>query len=235
MSARAFVFAVAGLLPCLASGPAIAQVNWEVGFKGGASLAELTGDTGLSESIDAGPYVFTISGDIGDIKSGFTGGGFATARFGDRWGVRFEVLYEQAGSKGTIEFGQNGVPTGSAEVTYRLDYIEVPILAVGTFAAGRAARVDVFAGPALAFVLDAKLKSAGDTFTSEEDIGNSTQDTDIGFAAGAGLSFPVSPAVHIVVDGRYTLGFSDVLNSRENVKNGGFAFMTGISLPIGAP
>jgi opacity protein-like surface antigen len=233
MNARVVVATVIGLLLCLTAGLSAAQPTWEIGVKGGVGLAKLTGDTGLNASFTDGVDTIDLTGDIGDSRTGFTGGGFAAAQFSEAFGLRLEVLYAQKGGKGPLNVAFNGNPAGTADVTFKLDYIELPILAVGTFPAGSGSRVNVFGGPTIAFNTGSNIKTEAQGQSDEQDIGDTVEGTDFGFAAGAGLKFAATPKMNIVVDGRYTFGFSKIPTTGEDIKNGGMSFMAGLSFPLG--
>ena len=233
MKTRALIAAIVGLMLYLAAGPAAAQVTWEVGFKGGVDLGKLTGDTGFSASFTDGFNTLDFDGDISDFRTGFAGGGFATARISDAFGIRFEVLYAQKGGKGSVNMTFNGTPAGTADITFKLDYVEIPVLAVGSFPAGNSARMNVFGGPSIAFKTGAKVKTEFQGQSDEQDAGDTTETTDFGFAAGAGVAIAASPTMSLVIDGRYTFGLSKVFKSGEDLKNGGLALMAGLSFPLG--
>lgn len=233
MKGRALVVAVAGLLVCLSAGSAAAQVTWEAGFKGGLGLGKLRGDTQVAEVVDPGPPVIALSGDLKDFRTGFAGGAFATAKITEAFGIRIEALYAQRGGKGTVTVTQDGSPVGTANITFKLDYFEVPMLAVGTFPAGVKAKVNVFGGPAVAFKARGKVRAEAAGVSDEQDIGDSVESTDFGIAAGAGVSFAASEGTNLVIDGRYTLGLSKVDKGGTDLKNSGLSFLAGFSFPLG--
>ena len=189
MKARVLVIALVGILVCLSGRPAAAQVRWEAGFKGGVGLGKLTGDTGFSVSFTDGVDTFAFSGDISDYRTGFVGGGFATGNFSDAFGIRLEVLYAQKGGTGSVVVTFNGAPAGSADITFKLDYLEIPILGVASFPAGSATKMNVLGGPVVAFNTSAKLKAESQGQSNEQDISD-VESTDFGFAVGAGVVRP---------------------------------------------
>jgi opacity protein-like surface antigen len=233
MKGHALVVAVAGLLVCLIAGSAAAQVTWETGFKGGLGFGKLRGDTQVAEVVDPGPPVIALSGDLNGFRTGFAGGAFVTARITEAFGIRLEALYAQKGGKGTVTVTQDGSPVGTATFTFKLDYFEVPVLAVGSFPAGAKAKVNVFGGPAVAFKARANVRAEAQGVSDQQDIGDSVESTDFGIAAGAGVSFAASERTNIVIDGRYTLGLSKVDKGGTDLKNGGLVFLAGLSFPLG--
>jgi len=225
-----------GLIACLALAPAAtAQVAWEVGLKGGVGLGKVTGDTRFFDS----DGVDTIDGDIKNTRTGFAGGGFAIANINERFGIRLEALYSQKGGQGDISVTGHSIPNGSitGTLTFKFDYFEIPLLAVGSFPAGEKARIDIFGGPAIAFNTAAKLKLEAEGQSAETDFKDFVKSTDFGIALGAGVTVLASPAINVVIDGRYEFGLTKIPDNTGgesvDLKNGGFAFMAGLSFPVG--
>lgn len=232
MNARTVLTAALVLLMGVSATAASAQLTWEAGFKGGLGLGKLRGDTGFSESFSDGTNTVDITGDISDFRTGFAGGGFLTARINDSFGIRLEALFTQRGGTGPLDVAVNGSPAGTADVTFKLDYFEIPLLAVGSFPAGARSKFNLFGGPAVAFKTSANLRVEAQGVADEQDIGDTVESTDFGFTAGAGVSIAATERVSFVIDGRYTLGLSKIPNTGEDLKNNNLVFMAGISFPL---
>jgi len=217
---------------------AVAQPSFEFGLKAGASAAKLTGD-------DTKAYEFQVDadnfekGNMSDMKLGLVGGGYAIMHVNDRFGVRLEALYFQKGGKGSAEGEDEGVPY-TADMTFKLDYFEIPILAVATFPAGPSGTFDIFAGPALGINLSGKQKTewtaGGLSGTDEEDI-EDIKSTDFGGVVGVGFTYALS-TVNLFADARWEMGFTSIVDDPEaedevDIKNMGFAFMVGVGFPLG--
>lgn len=229
------IVSVGSLLSCLAVAPVAAGVTWEAGFKGGLGLGKLSGDTGINDVITDGGVTVIFSGDIGDPRTGFSGGGFANARISDAFGIRLEVLYAQKGGKGPVDVTVDGTPAGTADITFKVNYVEIPLLAVGSFPVGARAMVDVFGGPTVAFKAGAKLRAEVQGQGDETDIGSDIKGTDFGIAAGAGIRLFASQRMSIVLEGRHTLGLVNILDAAggPSLKNRALAFTAGIAFPLG--
>ena len=227
-------------LICLAISPpgwtdAQAQMTYELGLKAGASTTKLTGDDmkdyGYSDDADN-----FASGDISDMKLGFVGGGYATMHVNKQFGVRLEALYFQKGGKGTIEGESEGFPF-TADVTWKLDYFEIPLLAVVSFPAGPSGTFDIFAGPALAFNVSAKSTtewtSDGESGTEEEDI-EDIKSTEFSGVVGVGFTYALAK-VNLFADARWEYGFTKLDESEfeADAKNLGYGFMAGVGFPLG--
>jgi hypothetical protein len=125
------------------------------------------------------------------------------------------------------------------ESELRIAYIEVPVLlkyTVGT----SIARPYFFAGPYLAFKISCEAEvgtgSASLTFDCDENEDEDAEfkSTDFGAVFGAGFDYDLG-GVTLVVDGRYDLGLSTLVDSPADpdVKNRAFAFLVGLSIPLG--
>lgn len=195
----AFMFAVS---------PVAAEMEMEVGAMGGVNIADITGD------------------DAGDTSTrlGFLGGGFFGLMFNENFGARVEVLYAMKGAKSDVDTG-----SGIEEVTLKLDYVEIPVLAVAQFPVSESFDLSVFAGPVVAFNITAEVTN-GET----EDISDFTKSTDFGAAVGVGGQFPVG-TVNIFVQGRATIGLTTIDDSEDDddVKNIAYGGLVGVSVPLG--
>jgi hypothetical protein len=234
------------LLCCSVSAPA-SEVAWVVGFKGGAGFGKLKGDTDLGGMADIDGMTLTITGELDAYRTAFCGGGFVTAMITPSFGIRLEGFFSQKGGRGefafTFDAGGETFP-GTGEQTYKLDYFELPLLAVGSFVAGNRTRIDLFGGPVLAFKTSANVETAleidinGETLTQsdEVDIGDDVAGTDFGLALGAGLTILAHPKVHVVIDGRIVHGLTNIPDTEEefDLKNTTIVLMTGLSFPLGA-
>lgn len=214
-----------------------AQVTWSAGFKGGVDFAPFLGsDTKISESVfdENTGSTLTFDGDLDGSRTGFAGGGFATAHINEAFGVQLEVLYVQKGGKGDIAVTVDGVPAGTLKATVKLDYVEIPLLGVGSFKAGEKATIDLFAGPAVAFNVSAKEKDEFLGETDETDVSDAFKSTDFGLAFGGGVTIAAHPRANVVLEGRYTLGLIKIAESDADLKTSAFSIMAGVSFPIGA-
>jgi hypothetical protein len=210
---------------------AAAQTTWEIGLKAGMSGARLTGNDVKSFTlyIDESTYV---QGDVEDMKMGFVGGGYVTAHFARQFGLRLEALYIQKGGKGDLAGELAGFPF-QVGMTFKLDYIELPLLAVVSFPAGASGTFDIFAGPAVAFNLSAELEVEAQGQSASEDIEDASS-TDFGGVVGAGFTLALT-SVDIFADARWEWGFTNIIDSDldADIKNSAFGFMVGVGFPLG--
>lgn len=179
-----------------------AAATWSWGVKGGVSVADISGDDFDTSS-----------------RTGFAGGAFLAANYGGTLGSRVEALYIQKGAKSDVE-----ILNQTYEATYKIDYIEFPILAVAEFPAGEKAKVNLFAGPTLGFVMSEAVEVDGESEDTED-----TESFEFGLALGAGAQFGI-----VVLDLRYNLGLTNIAkDSPEDFTNRGFVVMAGVQFPLG--
>lgn len=236
-------FAVLFLVLCTAwFGDAAAGPSYEFGFRGGLDMGKITGDD-TEGILFLEEYDATFSGEFNSYRFGFSGGVYFMLHLTDMVGVRLEALYVMKGGKGevegTLDVSDVGVVPFTADVTFKLNYIEFPLLAVLGVPLGETVKFNAMAGPALAFNTSSKLKmeiGAMGYFTDQtEDIKDKVTGTDIGGVIGGGFTFEAG-SVNLFIDGRWTFGLSSIDDSGEDldIKNSNLSFSGGIAIPLGA-
>lgn len=190
-----------------------AQSKTQHGFKAGLNIAKLSGD------------------DTEDLKSkkGFIGGYFLTIYLSELTCIQPELLYTMKGARQT----ENGI-----DIKIKLDYLEVPILVklnMPVAEKGKAyVRSNIFFGPAIAFLLRAKISGEEGGFQAEIDINEYTKNIDFGVVFGGGLDLPLGKA-HVSLSIRYSLGLTSIDDTADagDVRNGVLSFMLGFASPYG--
>lgn len=216
--------------------PAVAQPVWEIGILGGFNVAKVTGDTDLFTGEVSG--LGSIDGDLDASKIGGLGGVFAMVNFTPNIGVRVEGFGSMTGGKGDISGTVLGVDF-TGEMSLYLNYVEVPVLLVGAWPASDIITLRGYAGPAFDFLSNSKIKvevtAAGASGEQEEDVGSLFKDVDFSGVFGAEAAFTLG-AVNILLDARFTKGFSNVLDTPSGVdvelKRNTWSFMGGLGIPI---
>ncbi len=143
-----------------------------------------------------------------DPRYGFAAGAFAQISL-DSWGNQFyvqpEVNYSQQGEKNQ---GKN------IDEIYKLDYITIPVL----FRAYFSERDDEFfgeIGPQMGFLISDKVELLNNA-TSSENPNEKYNSTDFGATVGIGYSI----GRKFEINGRYYIGFSDVVeNDLDDASN----------------
>ena len=210
------VLALTVIFALLPVSDSAAQLKFEGGVKGGIGIANWTGD----------------DSDDHTSKIGAIGGLFVTIGINEMFAVQVEGLYAQKGAESDY------VDSTGTTITEKdkFDYIEIPVLAVVSFAAAEKMNINVFAGPTLGILVSAD--SGG------EDFKDHVKGTDFGAAFGAGFSYAME-AFTILFEGRYTIGFSSVadfsdellafweMTEQPDIKTSNISIMAGFSIPFG--
>lgn len=195
-----------------AARPASAQQNM-LGVKGGFVSANVDEDGADSRT-----------------TAGF--GGFAQLMLAPNLSLQPEALYLGKGFSGS---------DGGVESTFKLTYLQVPLLLQYHFPVEGNVSPRLFAGPAVAFKLSCDVEG-NDGSTSLEFPCEDFQDfgldlnprsTDFGLSFGGGIDI-TSGGVVVTLDGRYDLGLSDVLEFEgvSGLKNRAWEFFAGVGLPL---
>lgn len=168
----------------------VAPVNSGLGIKGGVSFTTVRGSgaDGMGKT---------------DLKTSFHAGAFAQLRVTNSFSVQPELLYSR---KGFLGEGTAAAPS------VKLDYIDLPILAVYNLSY----RWSVHAGPQIGFLVAYRENDR------EMDRGN-YRATDVGGAVG--IEFR---AAFARLGARYNHGFIDVNTATSDLKNSALQFYLGI-------
>lgn len=213
---RIRVFCLLAVVMMLAISPASAGPLGKT-IKAGISYAQITND---NADIGDSDHELGFAAGIGisyDLVPGIT--------------LAPELLYVQQGGKyGITITDEGGNITGSGDLIWDLDYLQVPVLARISLPVVGSMLPTVIAGPAFAFNVasDYTIDAPGGEETGELD---DVASTDLSLIVGLGLKFGAGPA-GVNVDVRYNYGLSD-LNDAEGgtneIKNRGLQVLAGIS------
>jgi len=136
---------------------------------------------------------------------------------------------------------QNGVkhpdseyPFGDTEAEYKLTYLTVPVLVAYSFPTSGQVSPNVFAGPMVGFLMSAKRTESGNGFDEETDFKDDVKSVHFGVTFGAGISIAIGQRGKLMLDGRYDLGLSNILddNSGESIKNRSLRLFAGYAFGI---
>ena len=207
--------AVVALLVLILLVPAAAgAVSIEKGLKAGVNRAGFRG--GFADRADT------------QNKLGFVGGPFVAFGLAPDLAVQVEALFSMKGAKTTGErTDEEGHVLGEFTGFWNLNYLEVPILLRGTLLRTAAVQPMWYIGPTLGL-------SYGGTFTV--DVGAAERDlidlktVDFGVAIGGGAGFKAGGR-RILVELRYTSGFTDIYDIEDNAEsiNDVFSLTVGIA------
>ena len=203
------VCVVAAVLIVLAS-PAAAQQR-EFGLKAGPTFTSLVFDP----DDEAGDY---------DQRVAAVFGGFAVLPLNPRFAAQFEVLYVAKGAK---------IPTDleDTSLTFKLNYVEIPVLARVAVTRSAKRSFFVFAGPSFGIRTKASLEDSFNTgggfIGNAIDVGADYDRFELGLVAGGGVDI----GHWVVIDARYAWGLTDIGDNPEftsSVKNRALTFMAGV-------
>jgi len=204
----------------------------KIGIKAGLTISTWSGD-------DVARLAKTL-GDGLNSEDGFTGWNFTSkSRYGfcmgafirynvrPRFSIQPELLYSLKG----IKYDGGGYFLGypvNMDMTYRINYLEVPMLAVLSSGDQNSMGAELLFGPYLALKVSSKLKlhveAAGESDDEEADL-EDVKSGDFGVMIGVGFHV----AAGIVMDARYGIGLMSVFEdtSLMDVANRGFSFSAG--------
>lgn len=201
------VLAIAGL--ALLAGTATAQESGLIakGIKAGLGMYKFTGDDVEFEGVSP------------DLKMGIAGGGFLTFALGPNFALQPELLYVMKGAK---------YEEGGDKATFKLNYLDIPVLFKYRFPTAGNTRPNLFAGPVASIKMSAKLKMEADGDEAESDV-DDIKSLDLGVAIGGGIDFATASST-IGFDVRYTMGMTDWpdVEGDASVKNSGWLVTVGI-------
>ncbi len=224
-----------------------------IGVKAGLNLANAYGDDakplmayaaltgfGMPEE-EAALWAYDV--DVSKkMRIGAAFGGFIEYSINDNFAIQPEFLYTMKGVKG--EFEEEDPYTGETvkvKGTIKLNYLEIPVLAKLSIPTQGSIKPVFLLGPALALKLSAKTKgeAKGETIdeSGSEDISSDVKDFDFGVVVGAGVDYELASGGKVTVDGRYTLGLtnvSDIEGAEEDLdaKNAVISVMIGYLFPL---
>lgn len=171
----------------------------QFGAKAGVNFASITGDDFESP----------------DSRTAFHVGVLAELPINERFSVQPEILYSAQG------FSSEGTVAGvNYEAEYKMDYIQVPILAKVYLVNGLNAQV----GPQIGFRINESVEYNSDIIDGSEDFNSEDNDINLGVAAGLEYKFPNG----FFIQGRYNYGFTEIYkdsDAHNSVIQAGVGFM----------
>lgn len=209
--ARPFALAVG--LVALAVVPVTAQTQTTLSFRAGPSIATLGGD----DVTDA------------DSRTGLNVGAGLTFGISENLGVLVGGTYAQKGASASGD---------GAEVTFKIDYLEIPVLLQLGVPTSGSISPRFFLGPAIGAEIGCEVEGTegGVTVSADcADFGAPIKSVDIGAMGGAGLSMNTGGAMSITLDVFYNLGLSTIDDTADpdDVKNRAWSILGGVSIPVG--
>jgi hypothetical protein len=163
-------------------------------------------------------------------ENGYGGGVFGSVGLRrTTWGElggRTEVLWFRKGARAQFDSNTPGS-------IYRLDYLDVPVLACLRISVWGPLRIHAIAGPRLGFQLDGKRTDVNGNVQDIDDF----RKIDLGISVGLGASFKNFSRFEVMLEGRYDQGLLDIADANADVdlRHRAFFLMLGISMGLGSP
>ena len=161
----------------------------------------------------AGVNFSNFGGDVedSDMRTGFHIGGLVEIPFNERFSIQPEVLYTAQGAEFNESGSFGGVPY-NYNVTTKLDYIQLPVMAKVYVVEGLALE----AGPQVAFLVSDKYEFDGDLGPfDDEGEGNLDENDlssiDVSLGAGASYRLPMG----LFFGARYNFGLGNVNDAAD--------------------
>ncbi|HSD13017.1 MAG TPA: porin family protein [Flavobacterium sp.] len=154
--------------------------------------------------IKGGMNVATLTGDEEDTKSliGLHIGGIVECKINDKFAIQPELLFSMQGTKYEYS-GYDGFETYYAEDKFKLNYLNIPIMA--KYYAAKKFYIE--AGPQIGFLLSARYEYSDSVYGSgEEDAKDYVKSVDFGLNIGAGFDF----TDNVFAGVRYNFGLSNI-------------------------
>jgi len=158
---------------------------------------------GIAFGAKAGLNVSNFHGDDAEgleWMTGFAGGVFMTWSATPVFGLQPEVLYVMNGAKDS---------EGDAEIKFKVDYIQVPVLARIDLPLTGTLLPVLYAGPYVALNVSSNVEACLGNFCGEVDIKDYTTSSDFGFVIGGGFDAELGVGT-LSMDVRYNVGMTDI-------------------------
>lgn len=181
-----------------------------LGVIGGVNIAKIGGDSDFDDA---------------DNRVGLLFGASVVKPFSRYFSLEVEALYSMKGFT---------ISELSDDFTFKLNYLELPVLARFEMANSSAATPHLYAGPALGIRVGCGAKAEGisvDCEELEDGLDVKIKSIDLGLMLGAGVDVPMGKNT-FTVGLRYTLGLTALL-SEDDSKNRAIGLYAGFGIPLG--
>lgn len=230
LAARVSALAVCLLL---ATAPFANAQETQLGLRSGLNLSTFRGDTNLEQELDTGGL---------ERRSDFHLGLFATFGINEQFALQPEILYARKGSslEGEIETVRAGTARVSADFDF--DYLQVPVLAKFRIPTGSAVTPVLYAGPSLAYSLNANADGEVTIDGQTEPINDGIEEENVsdftfGGVVGGGIQYALDTGGRLSLDFRYGTDLTDINSEGEgdgdvSLYNETITVSLGFSIPL---
>lgn len=145
--------------------------------------------------------------------------------------IQPELLYVQNGGKyGITLTGTEGQILGTGDLKWKLNYIQIPVLARLEIPVLSAVLPTLMAGPAVNYLVSSSWEVDAGSNSSDGDLDDQVKSTDLSLIFGIGMKLGAGPA-GVSIDLRYVHGLNNINDVNEDVeiKNRSFQALAGFS------
>ena len=201
-----------------------AQTQVSFGARAGLNIANTSFDPDLPSQLSK------------SSRTGFQFGGALEVGFAPMFALQIEPMFATGGTQISGPLFSNGFNSVNGKITYKLSFIEVPILLKVKVPVAGSVTPYAFLGPNVAFVMSSKELDEPDGYASNEtDMKDQTSSINFSLDFGAGAGFNVAPLTTILFDVRYSLGLANMLSDKgkqgtgyNSIKTNGFQIVAGV-------
>lgn len=158
-----------------------------IGFSGALTNVEISG-------MDRKPHF------------GFVAGGVFEYWTSNRFAIHTNLIYSMKGAEYSLDLG-----IASADITWKFDYLSIPILAKIAF--GERTKFYLLVGPEFSFLLSAKQKTEAEGLglqaSDEVDLKDYMSSFEVALSSGMGVDIPMGNMVFFI-ESRGSIGLTDI-------------------------
>ena len=192
------------------------------------NLSFAQGEKGILFGLNVANLYGDDVSDHADPRTAYAIGFYSTIPLNDMLSIRPELFYSMKGSSSKSSYDEDGYKETS-ESTIKLNYVEVPVLAVVNLAS----LIEIFGGAYVAYFLNGETESKWTTeYNGVKESGTNThkiksddiESLDYGIVAGAAVRLGM-----FRVGARYSVGMATLdKDGKADVKNGMIQLLGGI-------
>jgi hypothetical protein len=211
------------------------SVQGRLGFFGGLNVANLGQDADELGDDLASELQTQLGGSWSSSKESKFGlglGMYYFLRLKPSVGLQVEAQYVRRG----VGYDITEASTGTVDTHFKLDYFEVPVLLRLTPPTSGPVEALFLVGPVIGFQASADLRASAMGQSNSEDVSDAFNSVSFGALGGVGMSILVGGQAHIVLQGRYFLGLTNVLDDPSgtySARPNDFGFFAGMEFGIG--
>ena len=200
----------------------------DFGFQSGLNISTAFGDG--------------VSKDYMSPLSGFHLGGHLKIHKTEQWGFKFLLSYDKIGWTYKSLMIQNNTGTGlvNADILFKLDYLNMPVLAEYSF--GKKVKINFDGGPFLGILLNNKIVTnlkqpiPPNQEASSQISSNNRETLNFGLSLGSGIQIPVASKLKLDFNFRNNLGITNIYKSSSGagstIKTNSISILAGLTFEM---